>query len=62
MKSVCFFFLRSWKDLLEILPCFGGLLCELVLVTGVETPRVDDSENCNSESRVAPHSTGKVCK
>lgn len=62
-QNLCvFFFLRSWKDLLEILPCFSGLLCELVLVTGVVTPRVNDFEGCNSASRVALHSKGQVCK
>lgn len=44
-------FLRSWKDLLEMLPWFSGLLCELVLVTGVVTLRVNEFKGCNSESR-----------
>lgn len=50
-KSVFPVFLRSWKDLLEMLPWFSGLLCELVLVTGVVTLRANEFKGCNSESR-----------
>lgn len=49
-QNLCFsFLLKGWKDLLERHPCFSGLLRELVLVTGVVTPRVNDFEGCNSE-------------